>query len=386
MRKVISGNYAAAYGAKLSRPKVISIYPITPQTTIIEKLVEFCTSGELDARIMHVESEHSAMAGCIGASAAGVRTFTATSGQGIALMHELLFFAGGARLPIVMINVHRYLASPWSLGVEQTDSLAQRDAGWIQLECEDAQEALDTVPQAYRIAEETMLPCLISFDGFILSHTYEPVDIPDAELVDKYLPAYNPPFKLDPDDPALFFGSSTSSPKMTYELRYHREQAIQSVPEILKKAQDEFYELFGRRYNAVEEYNLEGAEIVVVAAGSMLSTARKVVTELQQEGKKVGLLSIRMFRPFPKEEIQRLLRGVPKVMVLDRNISFGEGGIYCQSVKSALYDIDKRPVIFGFIIGLGGVDITPEMIKRVILYTLRHDKPEKDIIWTEVVK
>jgi len=385
MEKVISGNYAAAYGAKLARPKFIAFYPITPQTTIIEKLADFCSSGELEAKFIPVESEHSAMAACIGAANTGVRTFTATSSQGLALMHELLFWAAGARLPIVMSNVHRVLAPPTNIGADQTDSFAQRDTGWIQLECESAQEILDSILQAYRIAEAVMLPCMVCHDAFYLSHTYEPVDIPEAELVDSYLPPYVPPFKLDSENRLTFYASSTPCPATHYEYRYHAQQAMERVPEELRKADEHFYELFGRRYGIVEEYYLDGAELVIVAAGSMVSTIRRVVEELRQQGERVGLLRIRMFRPFPKEEIRHFLKGVPKVAVFDRNISLGEGGILCQSVKSTLYHADQKPVVFGFIVGLCAVDITPDIIKDIVDYTLQQDTPEKDIIWTEVI-
>lgn len=386
MEKVISGNYAAAYGAKLARPKVIPIYPITPQTTIVEKLAEFTSSGELAAKLIPVESEHSVMAACIGAANTGVRTFTATSSQGLALMHELLFWAGGARLPIVISNVHRVLAPPTNIGADQTDSFAQRDTGWIQLECESAQEVLDSILQAYRITEEVMLPCMVCHDAFYLSHTYEPVDIPEAELVDRYLPPYVAPFKLDTEDRLTFYASSTPCPATHYEYRYHAQQAMERVPEVLRKAERHFYELFGRRYGTVEEYYLDGAELVIVAAGSMTSTMKRVVEELRQKGEKVGLLRIRMFRPFPKEEIRQLLKGVPKVAVFDRNISLGEGGILSQSIKSTLYHVDQKPIVFGFIVGLCAVDVTPDVIKDIIDYTFQQDTPEKDIIWTEVIR
>jgi pyruvate/2-oxoacid:ferredoxin oxidoreductase alpha subunit len=325
------------------------------------------------------------MAACIGAANTGVRTFTATSSQGLALMHELLFWAGGARLPIVMSNVHRVLAPPTNIGADQTDSFAQRDTGWIQLECESAQEILDSILQAYRIAEAVMLPCMVCHDAFYLSHTYEPVDIPEAELVDSYLPPYIPPFKLDSENRLTFYASSTPCPATHYEYRYHAQQAMERVPAALRKADEHFYELFGRRYGIVEEYYLDGAELVIVAAGSMVSTIRRVVEELRQQGERVGLLRIRMFRPFPKEEIRHFLKGVPKVAVFDRNISLGEGGILCQSVKSALYHTDQKPVVFGFIVGLCAVDITPDIIKNIVDYALQQDTPEKDIIWTEAI-
>ncbi len=383
MKKLLSGNYAAAYGTKLARPKVIPIYPITPQTTIVEKLAEFCSNGELDARIIDVESEHSAMATCIGAAATGVRVFTATASQGLALMHELLFWSGLGRLPIVLANVHRALGPPWNSNCEQTDSLAQRDTGWIQLECESAQEVLDTVIEAFYISEQALLPCMVCLDGFYLSHTYEPVDIPASELVDKYLPQYTAKFKLDPQNPLSFYASSTANPTTAYEIKYHTQKAMEKVPKVFERAEKDFSELFGREYGAVKGDYLDGAELVIVAAGSMVTTLRGTVAGLRQQGKKVGMLRIKMFRPFPRAEIRRLLRGVPKVAVIDRNISFGEGGIYYHSIKSALYGLDKRPAVFGFIAGLAGTDITPHTINEIINYTLRQDSPKEEIIWTE---
>lgn len=301
-------------------------------------------------------------------------------------MHELLFWAGGARLPIVISNVHRVLAPPTNIGADQTDSFAQRDTGWIQLECESAQEVLDSVLQAYRITEEVMLPCMVCHDAFYLSHTYEPVDIPEAELVDRYLPPYVAPFKLDTEDRLTFYASSTPCPATHYEYRYHAQQAMERVPEVLRETERHFYELFGRRYGAVEEYYLDGAELVIVAAGSMTSTVKRVVEELRQKGERVGLLRIRMFRPFPKEEIRQLLKGVPKVAVFDRNISLGEGGILSHGIKSTLYHVDQKPIVFGFIVGLCAVDVTPDVIKDIIDYTFQQDMPEKDIIWTEVIR
>lgn len=387
MKRLISGNYAVAYGAKLSRAKVIPIYPITPQTTIVEKLADLAHDGELDAKIVHVESEHSAMAICIGATTAGTRTFTATSSHGLALMHELLFYAGYGRLPIVMVNVHRALAAPWTLATDQTDGLAQRDTGWILLECETNQEVLDTIIQAYRVAEEVLLPCMVNMDGFYISHAYEPIDMPDAELVDSYLPPYNPPdkYKLG-SGLALTYCSGTADQSLYYEFRYRVQKAMERVPEVFDKAEKDFHKLFGRRYCAVEGYYMDDAELVIAVAGSMTSMVRMVVEDFRRNGKKVGMLKVKMFRPFPKEDIRRFLEAVPKVAVFDRNISMGDGGILAQGIRSALYNVDQRPAVFGFLVGLGGADITPNVIGDIMDYAWQQDVPKEDNIWTEVIR
>jgi pyruvate/2-oxoacid:ferredoxin oxidoreductase alpha subunit len=382
MEKVIMGNHAVSYGAMLARAQVIAAYPITPQTQIVEMLSEFCADGLLDAKFIKVESEHSAMAACIGASSAGARAFTATSGHGLALMHEMLHWATGARLPIVMANVNRALGPGWSVWTEQTDSLAQRDTGWLQFYCESNQEVLDTVIQAFKIAEQILLPTMLVLDAFFLSHTEEPVDIPDQELVDRYLPPYHARYKLDPSDPHAF--GALVPPDHYMELRYKIQRAMEQAVEVARQADEEFREVFGRSCGLVEKYRLEDAEVVLVTSATITSTARVVVDELREEGHKVGLLKVRLFRPFPVEEIREALAGVRKVAVIDRNISFGHGGIFAEETKSALYNGPHRPPIFGFIIGLGGRDVTPASIRGIAEYAFQHDAPEGEIIWRGV--
>jgi pyruvate/2-oxoacid:ferredoxin oxidoreductase alpha subunit len=379
-RKVITGNYAVSYGAALARAQVIAAYPITPQTTIVELLADFCAEGALQAKFIKVESEHSAMASCIGAAAAGARAFTATSAQGLALMHELLHWAAGARLPIVLAEVNRAMAAPWSIWTDQNDSLAQRDTGWIQYYCESNQEALDTVIQAYKVAEQVLLPAMLVLDAFFLSHTSEPVEIPEQSQVDKYLPPYRPEYKLDIDDPRAFGGITMPGEYM--ELRYKIQRAMEEALEVTRAADLEYKEMFGRGYGLVEPYMLEDAEIALVTSGTVTSTSRLVIKELRAQGLPVGLLKIRLFRPFPVAEVRRYLSNVKKIAVIDRNISFGYGGIFAQEIRSALYN-DGGPPLFGFVAGLGGRDITPELIKSIIEYTQAHDRPE-DIIWMGV--
>lgn len=381
-KKVITGNYAVSYGAMLSRAQVIAAYPITPQTTIVELLSEFCADGLMEAKFIKVESEHSAMAACVGASATGARAFTATSAHGLALMHEMLHWAAGGRLPIVMANVNRAMAVPWSIWTDQNDSLAQRDTGWLQFYCESNQEVLDSVIQAYRISEKVLLPSMLVLDAFFLSHTSEPVDIPAIELVDSYLPGYEPEYKLDINNPQAFGG--ITSPGEYFELRYQMQKAMEEALLVAEEADREFQEIFGRGYGLVEGYRTEDAEMILVTSGTVASTSRIVIDELREKGEKVGMLKIRTFRPFPTAKVRGVLCEAKKVAVIDRNCSFGYGGIFAQEVKAALYNEAERPPVFGFIAGLGGRDITPELIGEIIEYTLSCDRPEEDIIWRGV--
>ncbi|HHM23717.1 MAG TPA: pyruvate ferredoxin oxidoreductase, partial [Bacteroidetes bacterium] len=342
--------------------------------------------GELHAKFIKVESEHSAMASCIGASAAGARAFTATSSQGLALMHELLHWATGARLPIVLANVNRAMGPGWSIWSEQTDSLAQRDTGWLQFYCETNQEVLDTVIQAYRIGEQLLLPVMLVLDAFVLSHTYEVVDIPDQKLIDSYLPPYEPPYKLDVNDPHAFGGLVT--PDNYFEMRYKIQKAMERAPEVAIRADEEYREIVGRGYGIVEPVELDDAELVLISAGAMTSNVKAVVREYRKKGIKVGLLRLRMFRPFPSKIVRKLLLNKPKIAVLDRNISFGASGIFFQELKAALYGQNgsAQPTIFGFILGLGGRDITLQDIRDIIDYALENEKPEKDIVWIGLKK
>ncbi len=382
MKKVITGNKAVAYGAKLARVQVIAAYPITPQTPIIEYLADFCASGELNAEFIKVESEHSALAACVGASATGARAFTATSGQGLLLMHEIIHWAAGARLPIVLAAVNRAIAPGWNIWTEQNDTLSQRDTGWMQFYVENNQEILDTVIQAYKVAEKVSLPAMVVLDAFLLSHTSEIVDIPPQEMVDEYLPPYQPQYKLDVDDPRAF--GALVYPSDWTELRYKIQQAHQEAIEVAREADREYGELFGRSYGLVEKYPQDEAEVVLVTSGTVTSTARDVIDEWRAKGYKISLLKVRLFRPFPAEDIRKALNEAGKVAVIDRNISFGHGGIFAQEIKSALYGGSHRPVLFSFIAGLGGRDITPATVDGILRYTLSHDRPEEDTIWFDL--
>lgn len=377
--EVTTGNHAVSHGVRLARAEVISAYPITPQTQVVELLSQFCEEGLLKARFIKVESEHSAMSALVGASSTGARTFTATSAQGLALMHEMLHWAAGARLPIVMANVNRAMGAPWSVWTDQNDSLAQRDTGWLQIYCESNQEVLDTVLQAFRIAETVRLPVMLILDAFVLSHTAEPVEIPELEDADRFLPPYRPGLRLDPSDPHAFNGLAT--PDSYMEFRFRMQQATITAIEVASEVDSEFARIFGRSYGIVEAYRCEEAELILITSSTVTSTAREVVDRFRDAGRRVGLLKIRLFRPFPAEAVRRLAAGATKLAVIDRNIGFGVGGIFAQEVRAALYNHLDVPV-YGFIAGLGGRDITPDTIREIIEWTDTHDPA--DTTWIGV--
>jgi len=384
MKKVVTGNHAVSYGALLARSQVIAAYPITPHTQIVELLSEFCASGKLNAKFIKVESEHSAMAACIAAAATGARTFTATSAQGLALMHEMLHWAAGARLPVVLANVNRAMGPGWSVWTDQNDSLSQRDVGWLQFYCESNQEVLDTIIQAFKIAEKVLLPVMVILDAFVLSHTSEAVDIPDQDLVDRFLPLppVNLPYKLDVLEPHAFGG--LTSPDHYYEIRYKIQKANEDAISVAKEVDTEFQQIFGRGYGVIETYRCEDAKLILVTSGTITGTARMVVDSERIKGRKVGLLKIRMFRPFPIKELREILPKAQKVAVIDRNIGFGHSGIFCQEIKSALYGEPIQVPIFGFVIGIGGRDVTTQDIEEIVDYTFKNEKPDAMIIWRGV--
>ncbi len=379
MKEFMTGNHAVAHAVKLCRTPLIAAYPITPQTAIYEKLSEWEASGELKGIMMRTESEHSAMASCIAASLTGVRTFTATSSQGIALMHEMLHFAAGCRAPVVMANVNRLLAAPWGFWADQLDSLSQRDTGWVQFYCENGQESLDTVIQAYKIAEQVYLPVMISLEAFFVSHFMEVVDLPEQERVDQFLPPIDLPHKFDMDKPGFLV---PVVPSELYRKYKHMAQAsMESVKEIATRVDREFKEGFGRGYGIVEPILLEDAEVVLVTAGSITSTARVAIKNLRAQGEKIGLLKVRLFRPFPVEAIQIALKGKKKIAVIDRNISLGSGGIFCQELRAALVHSSDHPFTYNYIAGIGGADVTPEVIEKIALDTMRREEPIDKPIW-----
>lgn len=381
MKKVIVGNHAVSWGVQLARTEVISAYPITPQTQVVEQLSEMCASGELNARFIKVESEHSAMAACMGASAAGARAFTATSSQGLALMHELLHWAAGARHPIVMADINRSLGPGWNIWTEQTDSLAQRDTGWVQLYCETNQEVLDTTIMSFRLAEQVNLPVMLVLDAFYLSHTAEPVDIPDRELVDAFLPKRQARLKLDTAEPHSF--NALVPPASYMEMRHALQEAMREARTAFDEVEEEWEQRFGRRYGAVEAYHTDDADLVLVTSGTVTSTARHVIDQRRAAGERVGLVKIKMFRPFPTETLRAALAGIDRVAVLDRNLSPGRGGIFAEELRAALYDVpaEDRPQVYGYVLGLGGRDIRPDTIDTVIERTRAAAAPDREDLW-----
>jgi pyruvate/2-oxoacid:ferredoxin oxidoreductase alpha subunit len=366
MKKVLMGNHAVSWGVRLARAEVIAAYPITPQTQIVEELAEMCADGRLAARYIKVESEHSAMAACIGAAAAGARAFTATSSQGLLLMHELLHWASLGRLPVVMADVNRAVAPGWSIWTDQNDTLSQRDTGWIQLYCENNQEVLDTTVQAFLLAERVHLPVMVVLDAFFLSHTSEPVDIPDAAEVDAFLPQRKEALRLDVEHPAAF--GALTRPDVYMEMRLRQQEAMREAHAALGVIELDWERRFGRRYRAVEAYRCEDAEIALVTSGTITSTARHVVNQWRERGEKLGLVKVKLFRPFPSEALRQSLAGIPRVAVLDRNVSPGHSGIFAEELRAALYDLPAgiRPRIDGYIVGLGGRDVTPAVIEECV--------------------
>ncbi len=364
VRDVLHGSRCVAEAARLCDVQVIAAYPITPQTHIVEDLAELIANGELNAEYIMVESEHSAMSACIGASATGARVFTATSSQGLALMHEVLFIASGMRLPIVMANANRALSAPINIWNDQQDSISERDTGWIQLYVETNQEALDTTVQAYKIAEDKniLLPVMVNLDGFVLTHTIEPVEIPDKEEVEKFLPPYEPQVYLDPSDPMT--QGAFADPETYMEFRIEQEKAMKRAFEVIRRVDEEFGELTGRSYGIVEEYNTDDAEVLLVTMGSVAGTIKEVIDSLDE---KVGLLKIRVFRPFPKEEVLKALKDAKVVGVLEKDIviGLGEGALFSE-IKASLYPSSYRPKLLGFVGGLGGRDISMDNVREII--------------------
>lgn len=381
MKKFITGNDAVAEGVRLCRPQILAAYPITPQTPIYEKLSDWEVAEELGGIMMRMESEHSAMAACLAASLAGARTFTATSSQGIALMHEMLHFASGSRAPVVMACVNRSLAIPWGFWADQTDSLAQRDTGWIQIYCEDNQETLDSIIQAFRIAEEVLLPCMVNLEANFISHFMEPVDVPEQRLVDNFLPPVNLPRRFDVENPGYVV--PVVSQDLCFDYRRLTQEAMELSLKVIENVNQEFAHMFGRSYGLLETVDTVDADLVLVIAGSITSTARVALARLRERGHQVGLIKIRCFRPFPTTILVEALNNVPKIAVIDRNISLGREGIFCSELKAALCNNAKRHQIQGYLAGIGGSDVSPELIERIALDALAREQAQEQPIWVK---
>ena len=365
--RILDGNQAAAEGTKLCRVQVIAAYPITPQSPVTEALSEYVERGDLESEYVAVESEHSALAVCSSASLAGARTFTASSSHGLAYMHEMLHWVAGTRLPVVLACVNRAIGAPWNVLNDQQDSISQRDTGWIQIYARNNQEILDSVIQAYRIAEATYLPVMVCYDGYILSHTEMPVEVPSQADVDRFLPPYKPHTVLDPANPRNYNLVTLANPRVDaegvlchgyMEIRYLLQEALQDSRGRIVSVGREFGGLFGRSYaNMFWEDGLDSADIAIVAMGSLAMEANVAADALRAEGHKVGVVGLRVFRPFPKVELAKALAKSRLIVVFDKNVSYGQEGATCSEIKSALYGSGARAVVRNFIVGLGGRDV-----------------------------
>ncbi|MGN1362397.1 MAG: pyruvate synthase subunit PorA [Methanobrevibacter sp.] len=376
-KKVMTATEAISEAVKLAKPKVIPVYPITPMTTVAEHIADYVANGELDTEYIRVESEHSAMSAAIGASSTGVRTFTATSSQGLMYMHEVLFAAAGMRAPIVLADANRAISAPLCIWNDQQDSIAQRDSGWIQLYAEDGQEALDMVLAGFKVAEneDVLLPVMVTIDGFIITHTNEVVDIPDQEQVDKFLPDYVPKYSyLDPEKPVTV--GSFSDPRFYMEARHAMQVAMDKSIDVFEDTFKDFEEIFGRHHDLIDTYRCEDADIIFVALGSVCSTLRVVIDEMRESGEKVGLVKILSYRPFPGEKINEAVKNASKLAVLDKDISFGVGGALYEDMKT---NVDKE--MYNFIIGLGGKDITPSTLYEILELT---KNPVEKVNWVGI--
>jgi pyruvate ferredoxin oxidoreductase alpha subunit len=366
-----SGNVAAAMGVRLAEAQVVAAYPITPQTPLTEKLSEYIEAGEMQAQYIPVESEHSALAACIAASSTGSRAFTATSANGLLYMHEQIHWAAGARLPIVMCVANRAVGAPWCIWNDQQDSISQRDTGWIQIYSSDHQQIIDDVLRAFCLAEAVSIPAMVCYDGFLLSHTYMPFEVPEEKQVARFLKPFKPSYALDPEDPANL--NTVTLPDVRpdisgelahgyMEIRYLLQEDLRAAVEVAEQTAAEFKKVFGRDGNPLlEPYLCKDAEYVVVGIGSLTYQLRDVVDALRTEGVKVGVLGVRLYRPFPDEALANALKGKRGVLVIEKALSYGYEGALCSDIKAALYtrisDPDDAPPVTGLVAGIGGRDV-----------------------------
>ena len=376
-----------AEAARLCRPGVVAAYPITPQTHIVEHLAKFVADGDLQAQTLNVESEHSAASVVLGSQAAGVRSFTCTSSQGLLLMGEVVFCIAGMRLPVMMICANRAVSAPINIWNDQQDSIALRDAGWIQLYAENNQEAVDLIIAGYKLGENSkvMLPIMVCVDGFILTHGMETIDMPNQEEVDTFLPTYNPEYKLDVNDPMSF--GLLCDPDVYTETRYAIHKTMEEVIDLIPQVGKEYENLFSRdSVRLIETYKLEDADLAIVAMGSVCGTIKDVIDAEREEGKKVGLLKIVSYRPFPEQAIKDALDKIPCLGIVDKDISLGSGGALYTEIKS-IVSSDKK--VSGFIAGLGGRDITIKTIKNLIALAEKEASSckfldlKEDLLWDE---
>ncbi len=394
MHMIEDGNTAAALGVKLCRATVIAAYPITPQTPLTEKLSEYVESGKMKAEYIPVESEHSALAVCIAAASAGARVFTATSANGLLYMHEQVQWASGARLPIVMCVVNRAVGAPWNVWNDQQDSISQRDTGWIQIYCSDHQQIIDTVIKAYWLAEKVSIPIMVCYDGYILSHTTMPFDMPEQEKVDAFLPPFQPEYALNPDEPANLNTVTLPDVRMDVhgelahgymEIRYLLQEDLRTTLQEAAEAEKRFAEIFGRGGNPyIEPYRCDDAEHVAVGMGSITYQMRVCVDALRNEGIKVGVMGVRFYRPFPDEAIAHALRGKKSAIVFEKALSYGYEGALASDLKSALCEhlagTGSLPLVQNFIAGIGGREIHTRDLTHA-LRAATQGRVSKEPVW-----
>lgn len=394
MHIIEDGNAAAALGVRLCRPQVIAAYPITPQTPVTEKLSEYVEEGSLSAQYIPVESEHSALAVCIAASSAGARVFTATSANGLLYMHEQVQWAAGARLPIVMCVVNRAVGAPWNIWNDQQDSISQRDTGWIQMYCADHQQILDTVIKAYWLAEKVSIPIMVCYDGYILSHTFMPFDLPEARAVDAFLPPFQPEYALNPREPANLNTVTLPDVRVDVhgelahgymEIRYLLQEDLRLALAAAAEMERRFAGVFGRMADPyLEPYRCDDADFVAVGLGSLTYQLRVSVDALRAEGIRVGVMGVRFYRPFPDEAIANALKGKKSVIVFEKALSYGYEGALASDLKSALYEYlggtGSLPTVQNFIAGIGGREIHTQELTDT-LRAATQARVSKEPVW-----
>jgi pyruvate ferredoxin oxidoreductase alpha subunit len=366
-RKGMEVSIAAAEAVKQANTDIVAAYPITPQTHIVEHLAELVNNGELDAEFIPVESEHSAMSVCVGSSAAGARSFTCTSSQGLALMSEIVYITASLRLPILMLLANRTLSGPLSIQNDHSDVMSIRDCGWIQVFAETGQEVYDHVFIGFRVAEDRncLLPFLVSLDGFILTHMIEPIEMIDQEVVDRYLPPYKPLFSLHPDHP-ITMGAFAGSALYT-EAKKAQDEALKGAMPYILKGWQEFGDMTGRYYRPIETYKTDGAKVILVTQGSLGGTASIAIDNLREKGESAGLVKIRLWRPFPFKEFREAVQGAELLVVIDRAISYGgPGGPLASEIRSALYAEQRRPQVVNVIAGISGRDVAPVDFEQML--------------------
>jgi len=378
--QILTGNQAAATAVKLCDVQVISAYPITPSTSLTEMLAEWIEKGELKAEYVRVESEHSVMTVCVSASSVGARVFTSTSSHGLLYMHEQLHWAAGSRLPIVTCVINRGVGAPWSIFNDQQDSISQRDTGWIQIYCRDNQEILDSVIQAYRIAEEVYCPVMVCYDGFVLSHTMMPVEIPEAEKVKNFLPPYKPHTILSPEEPLNINPVILPTQRRDaqgvlrngyMEFRWKLQHALEGSRDVIVEVNRQFADLFGRDHGGMLwGYRTDDAEVYLVGIGSLATEATMAADMLREEGIRAGVVGIRVYRPFPREEIRNVLKNAPAIVIFEKDISYGYEGALSADVKAALYGTGISAPVHNYIAGLGGRDVKAAELAEAVRSSL----------------